>query len=182
MSRHSGRQGGSKKSYKWCGTGQTRVVETAVSTTTAELLILCPVVSIAAYNNVIIERTIINFSIRRDTAGDILALAAMVCVQPVATGTALPVQSLDALDTSDAAYGAGNILHWEALPVPALVYDSTGDTMRVDGSVDHVQWDIPVKRKLNRERECLVLTINSDVSSVVKVFMQSRVLLLYGRK
>ena len=170
-----------KKAYKWCGTGQTRTVETAVSTSTAEVLILCPVVSIAAYNDVVVERTILNFAIRRELTSDVLALAAMVCVQPIVTGGILPVQVLDALSTDDADYGAKNILHWESLPIPALLeaFDGGG---KISGEVAHVQWDIPVKRRLNRERELLTLNINSDVTAVIKVFMQSRVLLSYGRR
>ena len=170
-----------KKSFKWCGTGQTRSPETAVSTTAAEVLILCPVVSIAAYNDVVVERSIINFSIRRELTSDVLALAALLSVQPIVQGGILPVQVLDALSTDDADYGAKNILHWESLPIPALLeaFDGGG---KISGEVKHIQWDVPVKRRLNRERELLTLNINSDVSSVLNIFMQSRVLLSYGRR
>ena len=90
MARRSNTRVASKKAYKWCGAGQLRTVETGPSTSTSEVLILCPVVSIAAYNDVTVERTIINFSILRISSNDVQAMAAMVAVQPILQGGILP--------------------------------------------------------------------------------------------
>ena len=182
MARSSTTRGSkSKRSYKWCGDGRIVDPEAFVNTTKAEVPVLCPNVGPNDYSDVVLERTIINFSIRRELTGQVDAFAAILAVQPVdQNDTSRPTQVLDTLSTIASEYSAKNILRWAALPVPANGHDGTID--RVTGEIITVLWDVPVKRRLDRTRDILTLSMNIDLDLAVSVFVQSRVLLSYGKR
>jgi len=182
MAHNNNSRGKSKRSYKWCGQAIVRLPETAVSTTKAEVVVLCPAVGPEDYSDVVLERTIINFSIRRATNAQLDGFAGVVAVQAVdSADDSRPVQIIDALSVLAPEYSAKNILRWRALPVPAVLLEAD-NTAVTSSEVLAVEWDIPVKRRMDRVREMLTLNINTDVSNVLSCFIQSRVLLSYGKR
>ena len=172
----------SKRSYKWCGDAQLRMPESFANTSKGDIIVLCPTVGVNDYSDVVLERTIINFSIHREANAQLDGFSGIVAVQPIdQTNVTLPTQALDALSTTAAEYSVKNVLRWQALPVPAVVLEA--DNTAVPSSENIVvEWDIPVKRRLDRVRELLTLSMNTDVDNILQVFVQWRVLLSYGRR
>jgi len=174
------RSGGKKKSFKWCGDSEPAyVVEDFGNTTAIDVKVLCPVVGLNDPGDWILERTILHFNIRRETVSEIDGLFGVVAVQPVdQSNTARPNQVLDPTTTLAREFGAKNILHWGPLPVPAVLV-LADDSSATTSELLAVTWDIPVKRRLDRQRQILTCTVctNAGVTAAINIFLQHRVLL-----
>ena len=86
----------SKKSYKWCGQALTKIIDRGLDTTKGEVVVLCPAVSAEDYSDVVVERTLIQFHIRRANNTQLDAFAAVVAVQTVDNAdTTRPSQIID---------------------------------------------------------------------------------------
>ena len=181
MGRHSTTRA-PKRSYKWCGDSESKLVEDFGNTGKSDIIVLCPSVGLNDYSDCVLERTIVNFSIRRQNATELNAMAGVVAVQPVEqTDTSRPSQVLDALSSTAKEFGARNILHWAMLPVPPVVLEAD-NTPVTSSELIAVEWDIPVKRRIDRQREIITLTLNTSVNVVVNVQVMWRLLLSYGKR
>ncbi len=91
-----------------------------------------------------------------------------------------PVQSLNAIPTDDRAYGNKNILVMGQIDVPPVL--AASDLLSFDTSEElrTTKFEYQASRKLDRSNQVLCLVINSDVSDVLRCFVQVRALLSYG--
>ncbi len=175
----------SKRSYKWCGDSKQQNIEDFASTTKGEVIILCPLVGINDYSDVVLERTLVHFSIRRQTGAELQNLNAMVAVQPADKGDITrPSNTLDPTSSTAQDFSAKNILRWGSLAVPPVVIIPSTDVSAAGLEVFVTEWDIPVKRRLDRERELLTLTVavSQGDSNVLSMNVMWRCLLSYGKR
>jgi len=175
----TGGKRGSGKKYKWCGGAIVRTVESFPNTAQNEIIVLCDTVGDDSYSDCVIERSIIMFHIHRALNTTLDGFAGVLAIQKNDQSIpAEPVQVLDALSLIPAEYSNRDILHWAPLPVPPTM--STGTTLNRE--TVPVVWDIKMRRKLHRSNEMLTLSMNTDITAVIRVFVQHRVLLSYGSK
>ncbi len=176
---------GNKREYQWLGGGQIVVPETDASTTTAEVVQLIPPQPtsevVGGRTQFLIEAIYINFSIRRELITELDALGFLVYQGSLAEGGSTPTQALDALSTLDRSYSNKAIMMQCPLPVPGIALSGDLLSATTDAAVLIVHQEYQAKRKHDRSAQVLCMTINSDVSSVVSVFAQWRVLVSWGR-
>ena len=182
--RRSARRPGKK--YKWCGGGIIREPETFASTARSEVINLCPALredELESYSDVVVERCHISIATHRILVTSVDAFGVLVWVAQVNEADNDVVQSLDAIGLTVGAarqYGNRQIMYQTLLPVPPINALELSNELDLRIQVEHI--DIKVRRKLHRSNEMLALTLNSDVSSVMRCFVQWRVLLSYGSK
>ncbi len=172
---------GKRKATFWVGGGQVIEPESDGNTSTAEVIQLVPAVlrtaNLGPDTSVLIEAIYLHFSIHRLLISELDALGFLVYVSNVTETSELPVQALDALATDDRAYANRNILMMAPLPVPPTV--ASGDLLSasVNQAVLTSSHSFRATRKLDRASNVLAMTVNSDLSVVVRVFCQWRILL-----
>ncbi len=178
---------GKRREKQWVGGSKLVTPETDAGTTVANIVRLVEPIPLAdvqgKQSKCLIEAIYLHFSVRRAGAGQLAApdaLGFMVYLQQVSETSDLPLQALDSLSLQARAYGNANILMWSNLPVPPLL--GTSDLLAFAPSdevmTDH--HDYQANRKFDRAGQVLCMTINSDISLVVRVFAQWRVLLSYA--
>ncbi len=174
-----------KRSYSWIGGAQNIEPETDAGTTVAEVIQLIPAQQVANIvgnrTDMLIEAIYLHFSIHRLLITEVDALAFLVYQSAVAEGGNTPGQALDALTLVDRDMANKAIMMHAPLPVPriALSGDLLSGTVTEEILVAHHEYQ--AMRKHDRASQVLCLTINSDVSVVLNVFAQWRVLVSWGR-
>ncbi len=172
-----------KRKTQWFGGGKVVVPETDVSTSVAEIVELIPALKVADYvgqpSKCVIEALYLDFSCRRLLITTLDALGFLVWVANVTEGGETPIQSLDALSTEARFYGNQDIMMQFPLLVPPLLAASDLLTFVVGDEVTTAHFEFHARRKLDRSSQVLAMTINSDVSSVMTVFVQWRALISY---
>ncbi len=175
-----------KRRYQWVGGGQNIEPEPDASTSVGEVIRVIPATttSEAAGENtqMVIEAIYMHFSIHRLLITELDALGFMVWTANVAEAGNDPSQALDALSTVDRAYANKNILMMAPLPVPRIALSSDLLSGTVTEEVLVSSHEYQASRKFDRSNQVLAMTVNSDVSVVVSVFCQWRVLVSYGNK
>ncbi len=170
-----------KHVYTWVGGGQNIEPETDASTSTSEVIQLIPPQPTSEVTgmrqNSIIDAIYLHFSIHRLLITELDALGFLVYQEPVAEGAAQPVQALNALSTTDRLYSNKRIMMMAPLPVPRIALSSDLLSATVDEQVLVAHHEYQAQRKHDRSSQVLCLTVNADVSVVVSVFCQWRVLL-----
>ncbi len=175
-----------KRSYQWVGGGQIIVPKTDASSTVGAIMQLAPAisrtVSEVGRTECLIEAIYIHVSTHRILTTSLDAAGLIVWVSNVSEASQNPVQSLDALSLDVRAYANKNILVLEPLVVPPIL--ASGDLLSVttDDQVVTHKATFQATRKLDRAQQVLCLQINTDVSDVIRCFVQARVLLSYGSK
>ncbi len=175
-----------KRKTNWVGGGQLVVPETDASTSIGEVVQLVPALPIADFRGqdtaCLVEAVYLYFSIKRLLITDFDALGFVMWMSNIQEGGAAPVQSLDALSTTDRAYGNKAIMLMAPLPCPPFLASSDLASAIVSAEIKAAHHEYQAMRKMDRASNVLALAINSDVSLVAQVFVQWRVLLLYGQK
>ncbi len=174
----------SKRKTQWVGGGQVIEPETDASTSIGEVIQLVPALPIADVRGqptqCLVEAIYLHFSIRRILTTTFDALGFVVWMANIQEGGAAPVQSLDALSTTDRAYGNKAIMMMAPLSVPPLLGTSDLLAFTVNDQIITESHEYQAMRKMDRSSNVLSLILNSDVSVVTRVFCQWRVLLSYG--
>ncbi len=174
-----------KRQYSWIGGAQNIEPETDAGTTTSEVIQLIPAQQVATIvgnrTEMLIEAIYLHFSIHRLLITEVDALAFLVYQSPMAEGGNVPVQALDALSLVDRDAASKKIMMHAPLPVPriALSGDLLSGTVTEEVLVEHHEYQ--AMRKHDCASQVLCLTVNSDVSVVLNVFCQWRVLVSWGR-
>ncbi len=168
-----------KKEYQWMGGGQLVSAETRASTSVADVIQLIPGVPIAddagSRNNFLIEAMYLHFHVKRLLITDMDALAFLVYQSNMSDSGNNPLAALDALSLEDRLYGRKQLMMMGPLPVPAIIFDGVSAfTTQEEIKVHSAEYQ--AKRKHDRSQQVLCMTINADVSDVVQVFCQWRVL------
>ncbi len=175
-----------KRSYQWVGGGEIMTPKTDVSSAVGEIFQLAPAISRTVpevgRTDCLIEAIYIHVSTHRLLTVSLDALGLIVWVSNVSEASNNPVQTLDALATDARAYSNKNILIMEPLVVPPIL--ASGDLLSVttDDRILTHKATFQATRKLDRAQNVLCLQLNSDVSDVVRCFVQARVLLSYGSR
>ncbi len=175
---------GNKRSKQWVGGGQVIESQTDGSTSTSDIIKLVEPIPRAtiqgADSKVLVEAIYLHFSTHRLLATTLDALGFMVYTQQVSESTELPLQALDALSTDRRLYSNNQILMMQPLKVPPILAASDLLSVLVNRETSVEHHDYQATRKLDRAAQVLCLTVNSDVSDVVRCFVQWRVLLSYN--
>ncbi len=173
-----------RRKYQWVGHGNVIVPKTDASTPTSELLELVPAVlrtsAAGPRTDCLIEAIYVHVHTHRLLTTTLDACGIIVWTAVVSEGADAPAQSLNAIPTDARAYGNKNILIMAPVPVPPLLGSSDLLSVTPDDQVMVSSYEYQASRKLDRQNQVLALTINSDVSSVLRCFVQVRVLLSWG--
>ncbi len=176
----------SKRSYQWVGGGQIVTPKTDASSAVGDVMQLAPAISRTVAEvgrtDCLIQAIYIHVSSHRLLTTSFDALGLVVWVANVSEGSANPVQTLDALSTDVRAYSNKNILILEPLEVPPVLASSDLMTVTTDDRILTHKATFQASRKLDRAQQVLSLQLNTDVSDVMRCFVQARVLLSYGSK
>ncbi len=168
------------KQYMWLGGGEIRVPETDVSTSVGEVIQMIPPQPVAevvgARTKFLIEAIYLHFSVRRILTTTFDALGFVVYQSPITEGTNNPAQPLDALSTTDRLYSNKRIMMMAPLAVPPILGTSDLLAFSVNDEIVTEHHEYQAMRKHDRASEVLCLNLNTDVSNVVSVFCQWRVL------
>ncbi len=174
-----------KRKYQWVGGGQNIEPETDASTVPTELISLVPAlpttISAGQDTNCLVEAIYMHFSIHRLLITEVDALGFLVWVANRKENSDEAVQALDALSLADISYANKNIMMMAPLPVPRIALSSDLLSGTVTEEVLVSSHEYQATRKLERSTEMVVMAVNCDVSVVLSVFCQWRVLLSYGR-
>jgi len=174
-----------KRIYSWVGGGQNIEPETDAGTTVSEVIQLLPPqqtsVEVGNRTKCLIEAIYLHFSIHRLLITEVDALGFMVYQSAVSESSNNPVQALDALSLQDRAYGNKRIMMMAPLPVPRITLSGDLVSVTVNEEVKVSSHEYQAMRKHDRASEVLCLTVNCDVSVVLSVFCQWRVLLSWGK-
>ncbi len=172
-----------KRTTQWFGGGQIVEPDTDVSTSVSEIVELVPALKVADFvgqpSSAVIEGIYLDFSIRRLLTTTLDSLGFLVWTAAVGEGSEAPIQALDALSTETRFYANKAIMMQFPLPVPPLLGTSDLLAFTVNDEILTAHFEFSARRKLDRSSQVLAMTLNSDVSAVMRVFCQWRVLLSY---
>ena len=172
---------GTRPKYKWCGFGRLEVVKTAVSSTTADPIVLCPrLVDEDSQGDVTIEAVYCHLSIRRLLTSNLDACGYVMAVQKASDSSGEPLEFLNAIPTTAAGVVLGNrdLIQHGLIPVPPTL-DLAG-ARSTNTELQTMTIEFKARRKLHRLTHGLYLHLAADVSSVVGIFASGRVLLRYS--
>ena len=182
MARIVRRVRGASPKYKWCGHAKSATIETHVGMPTTEIQLLCPSLTLSeGQGEVVVERILLNFNIRRLLTSAIVALGFLVAKQKTIPTTGLPIEVLNPLEVTADNFEFGNkdLLLQGLLPVPALLIKAD-DSLNLSQEVLHASYEFNGRRRLERLNHALTLTITADITDAIKVFTTSRVLLRFS--
>ncbi len=167
------------KDYQWFGGGQLVVAETRASTSVADVVQLIPGVPIAddagTRNKFLIEAIYMHFHVHRILITELDAVGFLVYQSNMSDSGNNPLAALDALSLEDRLYGRKQLMMMGPLAVP-LVIENGAAAFTTNDAVLVSSHEYQASRKHDRSQEVLCLTVNADVSLVVRVFCQWRVL------
>jgi len=176
----------SKRSNQWVGGSQIITPKTDVSSTVGAVFQLAPAIARTVpeigRTECLIQAIYVHISTHRILTTSLDAAGLIVWLANVSEGSANPAQTLDALSPDPRAYANKNILAMEPLAVPPVL--ASGDLLSVTTSeeIKVHKATYQASRKFDRAQQVLCLQINTDVSDVIRCFVQARVLLSYGSK
>ncbi len=174
------------RSYQWVGGSQVITPKTDVSSTVGAVFQLAPAISRTVpelgRTECLIEAMYIHISTHRILTTSFDAAGLIVWLANVSEGSANPTQTLDGLSVDPRAYANKNILVLEPLAVPPVLASSDLATVTTSEEVKVHKATFQATRKFDRAQQVLCLQINTDVSDVIRCFVQARVLLSYGSK
>ncbi len=168
-----------KKSYQWLGGGENLDVKTGASTSVADVIQMVPGLLLADNAGVrtqfLIEAIYVHFHVHRLLITEVDALAFLIYQGNMSDSGNNPVQALDALSLEDRLYSRKQLMLMGPLPVPAIIFDGVS-AFTTQEQVLVASFEYQANRKHDRSQQVLCLTVNSDVSAVLSVFCQWRVL------
>ncbi len=174
-----------KKRLQWVGGGTIREAETDASTSTAEVIQLVPPIQTSTQtggpSECLIKAVYLHFSSRRILLSALDAFGFIMWVATRQENANLPVQSLDAIPSDkEVPYANKAIMLMAPLAVPPLL--AAGDLLsfQTNDQIITEHHTFESNRKLDRNSQILCLNLNSDISVVMRTFVQWRVLLQYG--
>ncbi len=159
--------------------GQLVIAETRAGTSVADVVQMIPGVPIAddagARTKFLIEAMYLHFSVHRILITEVDALGFLVYQGNMSDSGNNPVQALDALSLEDRLYTRKQLMMMGPLPVPPIIFDGVS-AFTTQEQVQVASFEYQANRKHDRSQQVLCLTVNCDVSLVVRVFCQWRVL------
>ncbi len=174
----------SKRKYVWVGGGQIILPVTDASTSVGDVMEIVPAIprtsELGADTSCLVEALYINVSTHRLTLDSLDAAGVIVWTANVVEGGDSPAQTLDAISTDSRAYANKNIMVMAPLEVPPVIPVGNAATFATSEATVVSHFEYQATRKLDRSNQVLALTINTDVSDVLRCFVQVRCLLSYG--
>ncbi len=168
-----------KKEYQWLGGGENIEAQTGASTSVADVIQLIPGHALAddagVRTNFLIEAIYLHFHVHRLLITELDALGFLVYQGNMSDSGNNPVQALDALSLEDRLYSRKQLMMMGPLAVPAIIFDGVS-AFTTQEQVLVSSHEYQASRKHDRSQQVLCLTVNADVSVVVNVFCQWRVL------
>ena len=168
--------------YQWCGHQSVQTLETSVATAASEIILLCAFLGDTnQQSTVTVERIIMSFLIHRILATEFDACAFVVAIQETVPATGAPVTVINPLDTAadNFTLGLKQILMTGLLGWPPVILRAD-DTSKENSAGMYQSFEFNGRRKLNRMNHAVTLTVNTDVTAVLRMFVQTRVLLRFS--
>ncbi len=174
----------SERRTQWLGGAKLQLANTDASSPVADIIEMIPAelstAPVGQSTKYTVEAIYLHTSTRRLLTTTVDALGFVVWVAQVAETGNTPVQSLDALSTTNRAYGNSRIMMMKPLAVPPLLGTSDLLAFTVDDRVIVAHHEFQASRTLDRSNQVLAMQVNCDVSAVCQVFCQWRVLVSYA--
>lgn len=146
--------------------------------------LLEPALALESIRDVVFERCILTFSIKRNNQTNITDLMWMAYHGRVADGSVVPLEALNPRSAAKTTMAHSSIVQVGVLPVPTYVrsFDSAGAfvSSEGDGSVLVAEYDFDVKRSIQRGNEGIFLTVASSIADVVQVNIMWRTYYTYA--
>ncbi len=172
-----------KRRTTWVGGGQLKIPETDAGTTPSEVIQLIPSQPLTEQagdrTKCVIDAIYLHFSIRRILNSNPDALGFIVYQGQVNETADNPVQSLDALSLAPRAYANKNIMMMAPLPIPPLLGAGDLASFTTNEAVLVAHHEFQASRKHDMASQVLCLNVNCDISLVLRVFCQWRILLAW---
>ena len=124
----------------------------------------------------------LRFLTTRIGVSQVNAVGVVVAIQETIPTTGVPVTVINPLDTTadNFTLGLKQILWTGLLPVPPVILTPSDDSKVVNNSNMLYEGEFNGRRKLNRMNHAVTLTMVADVDVMVRVFVQSRILLRFS--
>lgn len=167
------------KTYSWIGGAKSMEPQTDASTSTTDVIQLIPTTAVSAATisrtRFLIEAIYLHFSITRVLTTDFDALGFLVYQIPPTEVSLNPSLALNALSLDERLYARKSIMMMAPLEVPPVIQNGV-DVFTLSGEHKVAHHEYQVMRKHDTASQVLAMTVNSDVSGVVNIFAQWRVL------
>ncbi len=166
-----------KRKGQWFGNS---ILQTTVPSEAAQVIELLPVrASLGVARDLVFERSIVSFQVRRVAAGVVEGCGYVVWHGGVNPTTGSPLQVFNPLQVAGPEEWANkNIMRFGPLDVPPVYFD--GIAISADQSLRAVQVDFDVKRSVAGGNEAIFLQVAADVAAKVKVLVTWRTYYTYG--
>ncbi len=172
-----------KRKTSWVGGAQLVIPETDAGTTPSEVVQLIPpqlsTESVGDRTKFVVEAIYLHFSIRRILNSNPDACGFLVWQAAVNESNEFPAQSLDALSLQRRAYANKNIMMMAPLPIPPLLGASDLASFTTNDAVLVAHHEFQASRKHDTASQVLAMNVNCDISLVLRVFCQWRILLAW---
>ncbi len=173
----------SKRRGQWVGDRQIKVVND-IPVIADVVQLLAPASALESVRDIVFERAIIAFHVRRVTVATINDLSWVAWHGRVADGTTTPLEALNPRSAAKTTMAHSSIVQFGALEVPPFIrtFDSAGVLVSslVDGSTRVSEVDFDVKRSIQRGNEGIFLTLAANSDGELDVTVQWRVYYTYS--
>ncbi len=172
-----------KRRGQWVGDRVIQAVQ-MVPDVSEVIQILPPATALESIRDIVFERAIIGFGVRRLTSGTIDDLSWVAWHGRVGDNTLIPLEALNPRSASQTTMAHSSIVQFGILPVPPVTnrFDSAGAAVgaSLDLGILTEMVDFDVKRSIQRGNEGIFLTLASTLDSVVNVTVQWRCYYTYA--
>jgi len=173
-----------KRKYIWVGGGQIILPVPDTFTSVGDIMEIVPAIprtsELGGDTQCLIEALYIHVSTQRLLISNFDACGIIVWTANVVEGGDSPAQTLDALSLDGRAYANKNILVLAQISVPPVIPVGDAATFATSDELRTSTFEYQATRKLDRSNQVLSLIINTDLTGVVRCFVQVRCLLSYG--
>lgn len=128
----------------------------------------------------LIEAIYLYISFHREEITALDAFGLICWIANISEGSDNPSQMLDAISTTSRAYANKNIMILEPIPAAPILGTSDLLAFSTNNETTVFKHTFQATRKLDRANQSVCVQLNSDVSDVMRCFVQARVLLSYG--
>ena len=165
--------------YKWCGHNESYIVQTHVATALADIMLPCPSLGNSdIQGQCTIERVLMYMTTNRQNVSEVDACAFLLAMQRTTPATGLPIDVLNPLDVTadNFTLGLKDLIMFGQLSWPPIVLQADDTVAPNRQGISHF-FEFNGRRTLDRLNHALTLTIVSDLTDQIRIFVGMRVLL-----
>jgi len=163
--------------YQWCGHQAIHIVK--AGPVAADVQLMCPSAGTSLQQSTVtIEKIFVRLLTHRILASELDAFGYMVAIQETVPTTGLSITVLNPLEVTvdNFALALKQLLMTGLVGWPPVLLKAD-DTSKENSSGMLYEVEFNGRRKMNRLNHALTMTLETDVDAVLRVFVQTRVLL-----